>query len=37
MVALEAWRDANHHQIAIFTGHHPRPLPAFDPSQLEGM
>jgi hypothetical protein len=37
MAALEAWRDANHHQIGTFTGQHARPMPAFDPSLLEGM
>jgi hypothetical protein len=37
MAALEVWRDTNRHQIGIFTGHIPRPIPIFDTDFLEGV
>jgi len=37
MKALQNWRDSKKHQIGIYTEHIPHPIPAFDPSLLEGM
>jgi hypothetical protein len=35
MVSLQQWRDTFQNDIAIFTGHAPRPIPAFDLSELD--